>query len=192
MTQYKNYHATNNLTLVGVFGNSQQIENALIELSKAGFKPDVITVLEKAITPAQEYGSKKFEGEKTRQANFSGIVSTVMAGAIFGGLIAGGITLIIGFLSIQVFELLEASLAGAFIGAAVGAVAVGFNKLGLIQNQAEETGADQSNSAYARLSINVGDEKTLEEVRAILQRNGAYGTRFYKALVPLPVLRARF
>ena len=191
MTQYNNYQTINNLTLVGVFAKREQIENALIGLSAAGYKPDVITVLEKEITPEQK-SRVNFEVEKTHQANFPAFLRTVMVGAITGGLLAGSITLVTKFWSLQLFELMEAGLAGAIIGASVGTLAVGFNKLGLLLNQLEEeVKGGQSKSPCARISINVADEKTLEEVRAILVRNGAYGTRFYKAAVPLPVLRAR-
>lgn len=191
MTQHNMRQAGNNLTLVGVFSTRQHVENALIGLSSAGFKPDVISVLEKELAPTQEAG-REFEGENIRQASSPTFLRLVLVGAIYGGLIAGGVTFIGGLWSIRAFELMEATLAGAIIGASIGAVVVGFNKLGLLQSQPEGSGENQINSAYARVSFNVPDEKTLEEVKGILVRNGAYGTRFYKRPAPLPVVRGRF
>jgi hypothetical protein len=189
MVHYPDCQAINNLTIVGVFDSQQLIEDALVGLNRAGFKPDVITILEKERTTTVQEPEFKFEDKR---AAFPGFIPAAMVGGISGALIAGGVTLITGFWSLRTFALIEAGLAGAIIGLSLGALAVGFNKLGFLQNSPEETGADQSNNAYARLSISVPDEKTLDEVRAILERNGAYGTRFYKRPIPQSILRARY
>lgn len=193
MTQSYNFQTSKNLTLVGVFGNRQQMESALVGLGEAGYKPDVITVIKKEITPG-EMPEVSVEDEQGHRANFPGFLRTVIVGAISGGLLAGGVALITKFWSLHSLGVWEAGLAGIMIGSAVGVLTVWFNKLGLVSDRPDgEEARDRLNkSPWARVSINVPDERTFEEVRAILMKNGAYGTRFYKAAVPLPVLRARF
>src|SRR5690349_5634722 len=98
MIQSNNWPMGSKLTLVGVFGNRQHIESALLGLSNAGYKPDVITVLQKEGTPEQESG-RKINSEKSIQAYLPGFMRTVIVGTIIGGLIAGGITLLTGLWS---------------------------------------------------------------------------------------------
>ena len=54
MMQYHKWPTATNFALVGVFSNRQEMEDALMGLSRAGYMPDVVTVIEKELTPVRE------------------------------------------------------------------------------------------------------------------------------------------
>lgn len=181
-----NWLMANNLTLVGVFDNQQQTENAVQSLRNAGYKPDVIT----ESTSDQQL---KYEVE-AEKAGHSVVVSAMrggMVGAIFGFL-TSAITFMLGLWTAIGWDFVGAGLGGVILGYAVGVIAASFYRLNSGENKADMTKETKNQGQYARILLNVSNEKSLEEGKAILARNGAYGTRYYKVPGQLKHFKSEF
>lgn len=169
-------NSTTTQTMIAVFDDPAQAEQAINDLKVAGFTPDSISV----VTRERDTQTHLDEatGNEAAQGALVGSLGGGTLGAVLGWLLAGGTALIPGIGPVVAAGIFGATLSGALIGGTVGALSGALAGLGVPQDEADE---------YETF---VKDGRTLVTAQAatghqaeaafdIFQRNSATVTRRY-------------
>jgi len=164
-------------TVVGVFADRQEAQQAVDELRRAGFREDQIGVVARDGNAPEGTAGTVEEGSKWG----AGATTGVIAGAGVGGLwaigIAAGLLPAVG--PIIAGGLLASVLASAAGGAVVGGIVGALIGLGIPE---EEARYYEGEFQAGRMLVTVKADGRYDEAYAILRRHGAYDMRTAPAL----------
>jgi hypothetical protein len=155
-------------TVVGVFENTEQVEQAVRDLRDAGFQPEQIGF-------AMKDPSKRdsFERSAIKEVAPDADQKATETGAVIGGVLGG----LLGVVVAGVFPGLGAAILGASLlasitgGAALGGLAGALVGMGLPKEEAEFY-KTEFEAGRAILTVRAGERYS--EALAILNSNGAY------------------
>lgn len=154
-------------TVVGVFTDRTQAEQAINELRHAGFSDDEIGFILRG-NPAMEGTAQNETGSDTE----TGAVAGVVSGGVVGGILGAAASLLIpGFGPAIAGGILAATLGGAAIGAAAGGIIGALTGLGVPE---EEARYYQGEFEAGRTIVTVKAGNRYQEALDILRNNGAY------------------
>jgi len=164
-------------TIVGVFENHTQAEQAINELQQAGFRDDQIGF---AVRGGDEGIATV---EKKTEAGPSAAAGAVTGGVLGGVLGAAAALLIPGFGPAIAGGILVAILGGAAIGAAAGGIIGALVGMGVPE---EEALYYEDEFRAGRTIVTVNADGRQQEAREILHHHGAYDadTRFAQTTQP--------
>jgi rhodanese-related sulfurtransferase len=153
--------------VVGVFRDRTEASNAIEALKEAGFPIDDISIL----LPDTE---RVRAGDDTSNTDF-GSAGPAVAGGVLGGaagwLVGIGSFVIPGVGPFIGAGALLASVAGAAIGASIGALASGLVQMGVPEEEARWY-EQEAHSGRTLVTVRAGQRSA--EARALLRRHGAY------------------
>ena len=150
-------------TVVGVFIDRVQAEQAINELRRAGFSDDQIGFI--------LHGNPTEEGKTGSDAG-TGVAAGAVSGGVIGGVLGAAAALLIpGFGPAIAGGILAATLGGAAIGAAAGGIMGALTGLGVPE---EEARYYQSEFEAGRTIVTVKAANRYQEALDILRSNGAY------------------
>jgi Heat induced stress protein YflT len=155
-------------TVVGVFENRLQAEQAIDELHHAGFADNQIGYALRG-----EHSEKGLEPphEETRNEAATGAISGGIFGAIVGALAA---LLLPGIGPVLAGGILVAALGGAAIGAAAGGVLGALMDLGVTEEEARYYENEFKNGRTIVAVLTGEDRERANQAREILHRHGAF------------------
>jgi hypothetical protein len=154
-------------TVVGVFTDRVQAEQAINELRHAGFSDDQIGFILRG-NPAVEGTA---QGETGSDAG-AGAAAGAVSGGVLGGVLGAAAALLIpGFGPAIAGGILTATLSGAAIGAAAGGIIGALTGLGVPE---EEARYYQGEFEAGRTIVTVKAANRYQEALDILRSNGAY------------------
>lgn len=160
-----------NGTVVGVFQNREQAQQAIRELKQAGYTDDQIGVLARdtegwADKYAKEKGSYAEEGAVAGVATGAGVAALWSLGITFGVLPVVGPILAAGPIA--------AALLSAAGGAAAGGILGGLIGMGIPE---EEASYYEDEFKQGRIIVTVKDAKRRDDATAVMHRFGGYDMR---------------
>ena len=154
-------------TVVGVFTDRGQAEQAINELRRAGFNDDQIGFILRG-NPARE---GETAGESGSDAG-AGAATGAVSGGVLGGVLGAAAALLMpGFGPAIAGGILWATLGGAAIGAAAGGIIGALTGLGVPE---EEARYYQGEFEAGRTIVTVKAANRYQEALDILRSNGAY------------------
>ncbi len=163
-------------TLIGLFDQGNQAEEAIRDLKENGFDPHTISVItrdqpsQEAMIEAVPEGTtveKAHEGETVVAGSLGG--GTL--GAVIGWLLAGGTALIPGVGPVVAAGIFGATVGGALIGGAMGGVTGALVEAGIPGEEAQEYEASVK-EGRTLVAVNVLDARMLQSAKVIFRRNG--------------------
>jgi len=159
-----------NSAVFGIFSNKEQVENAVDEMKREGFRNADISVL----FPHNE-GTKDFALEKGTKAS-EGAAAGATSGAVIGGALgwlAGiGVLAIPGLGPFIVAGPIMALLSGVGVGAAVGGLTGGLIGMGVPEYLAIRY-EGRIKGGCILVSVHADDSKWIQKARKILDHTGA-------------------
>lgn len=171
---------TEHSTVVGIFTDHLQAQQAINELHNQGFTDDQISS-ETRDTPATPDTTTSVSGSK--------LVEYLSVGAA-GGAVAGGIVGAAASLTISSFNL---AIAGGIVGIIVGGVLVGAIAGGIVGvlisqwGPREETGLPPNEPEPERTTVTVNTPGREQEVADLLRRFGAENTTTHSDVHEAPI-----
>ena len=157
---------TEQTTVVGVFADHTQAEQALEDLRRAGFHNDDIGFVVRDVEDS-EIGPDAVQKETA-----AGAATGAVGGGVIGGLLGAAAALLIpGIGPALAGGILAAALGGAALGAVAGGFAGALTGLGISD---EEASFYQSEFESGRTIVTVRSHGRYQEAYDILQRYGAY------------------
>ncbi|HEX2914784.1 MAG TPA: general stress protein [Chloroflexia bacterium] len=169
-------NASQGYTLVGVFDDSRQAENAINTLRQAGFGPNEISVVTRELADQRQLDTAA--GNQAPEGALAGSLGGGTLGAVLGWLLAGGTALIPGIGPVAAAGIFAATVGGALIGGTVGGVSGALIGQGVPESEAEDYEAHVK-AGRTLVAVNVADTTRLNAAKAIFENAHAYGTRFY-------------
>jgi len=160
---------TKHSTVVGVFDNREQAQQAVNELRRAGFQENEIGVVSREGQTAAGGKAKEDEGNRAGTGAATGAIAGAGVGALWAlgivtlGLPAVGPVIAGGILASVLASAAGTAVAGGIIGALVG--------LGIPE---EEAHYYEGEFNAGRTLVTVKSDTRSDEARSILQRYGAY------------------
>lgn len=159
-------------TVVGVFENRLQAEQAIAELHRAGFTDEQIGYALRG-EPGEHAVEKGLEPPRGETANEA--VSGAISGGIFGGIVGALIALLLpGIGPVLAGGILVAALSGAAIGTAAGGVLGALMDLGLGEQEARYYDNEFKRGRTIVAVLAGPDAQRANEAREILHRHGAF------------------
>ncbi len=159
-------------TVVGVFENRMQAEQAIDELHRAGFSDDQIGYALRG-----EHGEQPVEKglEPPHGGTANEAATGAVSGGIFGGIVGALIALLLpGIGPVLAGGILVAVLGGAALGAAAGGLLGALMDLGLGEEEARYY-ENEFKSGRTIVAVKAGeDAQRANEAREILHRHGAF------------------
>jgi len=163
-------------TVVGVFEDVSQAEQAINDLKVAGFTPDSISVLTK--DRQAQTAIDETLGNEAGQGALVGSLGGGTLGAVLGWLLAGGTALIPGIGPVVAAGVFGATLGGALIGGAVGGLSGALAGAGVPEEEAGEY-TEHVKTGRTLVTVNAANGRLLEAAVDVFERNGAISTRYY-------------
>jgi hypothetical protein len=161
-------NTTGEPAIVGVFQNRDEAERAVDDLQRAGYTADDIGYVGHGDVAPAGVRDTSDEAEDTGAGAAGGLIGGGVLGGVLGAVAAG---LIPGVGPIIGAGILAATLGGAAAGAAVGGLIGALTGLGVSEDEARFYDEEFRGG---RTLVTVRPTGRPEEVRSILQRNGAY------------------
>jgi cytochrome c biogenesis protein CcdA len=158
----------NRTTAVGVFHERRQAENAVDELSRAGFRHDQIGVAARSDQPDYD-GVATDTGTRAGEGAAAGAITGGAFGTLAGLAVAAGMIPAIG--PVLAGGILAGLVASAAVGAAAGGIVGALIGMGIPE---EEAGYYGSEFEAGRTIVTVRADGRYGEAVAILRRCGAY------------------
>jgi len=154
-------------TVVGVFGDRDDAERAIDELSRIGFRDDQMGFAMRGPEGREATTDTEIEKKKGH-----GAMGGVLAGAGVGGLIAAAAALLIpGVGPVVAGGILAAGLHGAAIGGVAGGFLGSLQSVGIAEEEAHYY-VSEFNEGRILVLVHPGDRQ--QEARDVLRRFGAY------------------
>jgi uncharacterized protein (TIGR02271 family) len=168
MTEKKSTGFTREGTVVGLFHERRQAEQAINELKDAGFREDQIGVLMQ--DPQSQKGLAESTGTKVSESAASGAIGGGVAGGVLGLLAGIGALAIPGVGPIIAGGALASTLAGAGIGAAAGGLLGALVGMGIPEEDARYF---EEGLRAGGVLVTVDAGTRAQEARVILEDRGA-------------------
>lgn len=159
-------------TIVGLFGNHEDANNAVTELEDLGYGPDDLNIVARDKAVKREI--------ETTDSNADGATTGATVGGLLGLLAGVGLITIPGIGPILAAGPLVAALGSAAVGAGVGAAAGGIVgaliDAGIPENEAQIY-AEGVKKGHILLAVNTADDSEITEVEEVLDNNNAIDTK---------------
>lgn len=170
-------------TVVGVFDNPTDAEEAINGLKVAGFTPDSISVVAK--DRAVQRDLTEASGNEAGQGALVGSLGGGTLGAALGWLLAGGTALIPGVGPIIAAGVFGATVGGALIGGTLGGITGALAGAGIPEDESAEYG-EHVKSGNSLVTAYAANGELLEAATDVFDRNHALSTRHYDLSKPGP------
>ena len=168
-------------TVVGVFDEVSQAEQAINDLKVAGFTPDSISVVTKDRTA--QHDLTEATGNEAGQGTLVGSLGGGTLGAVLGWLLAGGTALIPGIGPVVAAGVFGATVSGALIGGTLGGITGALAGSGIPETEAAEY-EEHVRGGRTLITVNAANGNLLEAAMDVFERNGATNTRYYDLSQP--------
>ena len=167
--------ADGSATVIGVFDDPRQAEEALTELRSAGFLPDDVSVVVRDTRVARASG----DGTVPPVAGpGSGAALGGLAGAVAGGLAGLGALVVPGVGPIVAAGALALALSGAVVGAVGGGLLGALLSLGVSEDDARAY-EERVRQGSLLLAVTVRSAQQAQQARSIFDRHGSPDARAY-------------
>jgi hypothetical protein len=180
-----NSASASHVVIAAVFDVEEDAVQALDALREAGIHPEQVSVMmpDRVATGAEEDDAgAQMAGGAAGGATMGGIV-----GGLAGWLLGIGALAIPGIGPVLGAGVLGSILAGAAIGAAAGGLLGGLVSLGIPEEEAR-TYERHLQAGRVLVTVHPADVPTAEQLRDVLEANGAYDVRLYESDTPPPTL----
>jgi len=176
------YNSTGH-TVVGVFENPADAEEAINGLKVAGFTPDSISVVAKDRTVQRDL--TETSGNEAGQGALIGSLGGGTLGAVLGWLLAGGTALIPGVGPVIAAGVFGATVGGALIGGTLGGITGALAGAGIPEEEASEYG-EYVKTGNSLVTAHAANGQLLEAATDVFDRSHAVSTRYYDLSKPGP------
>jgi len=170
-------------TIVGVFEDPADAENAINDLKVAGFTPDSISVVAK--DRAVQRNLTEASGNEAGQGALVGSLGGGTLGAVLGWLLAGGTALIPGVGPVIAAGVFGATVGGALIGGTLGGITGALAGAGVPEEEASEYG-EHVKSGNSLVTAYAANGELMGAAMDVFERNKAVNTRYYDLSKPGP------
>jgi len=170
-------------TVVGVFDNPADAEEAINGLKVAGFTPDSISVVAKDRTVQRDL--TEASGNEAGQGALVGSLGGGTLGAALGWLLAGGTALIPGVGPVIAAGVFGATVGGALIGGTLGGITGALAGAGIPEEESAEYG-EHVKSGNSLVTAYAANGQLLEAANDVFERSHAVSTRYYDLSRPGP------
>jgi len=170
-------------TVVGVFENPADAEQAINDLKVAGFTPDSISVVAKDRTVQRDL--TEASGNEAGQGALVGSLGGGTLGAVLGWLLAGGTALIPGVGPVIAAGVFGATVGGALIGGTLGGITGALAGAGVPEDEAAEYG-EHVKSGNSLVTAQAANGALMGSAMDVFERNNAVSTRYYDLSNPGP------
>jgi len=170
-------------TVVGVFEDPADAENAINDLKVAGFTPDSISVVAKNRTVQRNL--TEVSGNEAGQGALVGSLGGGTLGAVLGWILAGGTALIPGVGPIVAAGIFGATVGGALIGGTLGGITGALAGAGVPEDEAAEYG-EHVKSGNSLVTAQAANGELRGAAMDVFERNKAVSTRYYDLSNPGP------
>ncbi len=170
-------------TVVGVFENPTDAEEAINGLKVAGFTPDSISVVAKDRTVQRDL--TEASGNEAGQGALMGSLGGGTLGAVLGWLLAGGTALIPGVGPVIAAGVFGATVGGALIGGTLGGITGALAGAGIPEDEAAEYG-EHVKSGNSLVTAQAANGQLMGAAMDVFDRNHAVSTRYYDLSKPGP------
>jgi len=170
-------------TVVGVFENPAEAEQAINDLKVAGFTPDSISVVAKDRTVQRDL--TEASGNEAGQGALVGSLGGGTLGAVLGWLLAGGTALIPGVGPVIAAGVFGATVGGALIGGTLGGITGALAGAGVPEDEAAEYG-EHVKTGNSLVTAQAANGELMGAAMDVFERNNAVSTRYYDLSNPGP------
>ncbi|MBN9391641.1 MAG: hypothetical protein J0I20_26645 [Chloroflexi bacterium] len=170
-------------TVVGVFEDPADAEQAINDLKVAGFTPDSLSVVAKDRNVQRDL--TEASGNEAGQGALVGSLGGGTLGAVLGWLLAGGTALIPGVGPIVAAGVFGATVGGALIGGTLGGITGALAGAGVPEDEAAEYG-EHVKSGNSLVTAYAANGQLMEAALDVFSRNKAVSTRYYDLTRPGP------
>lgn len=170
-------------TVVGVFENPTDAEEAINGLKMAGFTPDSISVVARDRTVQNDLTAAS--GNEAGQGALVGALGGGSLGAVLGWLLAGGTALIPGIGPVIAAGVFGATVGGAIIGGTLGGIAGALAGAGVPQEEAAEY-SEYVKKGNSLVTAHAANGELLNAAMDVFDRNHAVSARYYDLSKPGP------
>jgi len=170
-------------TVVGVFENPADAEEAINGLKVAGFTPDSISVVAKDRTVQRDL--TEASGNEAGQGALVGSLGGGTLGAVLGWMLAGGTALIPGIGPVVAAGVFGATVGGALIGGTLGGITGALAGAGIPEDEANEY-SEHVKSGNFLVTAHAANGQLLEAATDVFDRSHAVSTRYYDLSKPGP------
>jgi hypothetical protein len=170
-------------TVVGVFEDPADAENAINDLKVAGFTPDSISVVAKDRSVQRDL--TEASGNEAGQGALVGSLGGGTLGAVLGWLLAGGTLLIPGVGPVVAAGVFGATVGGALIGGTLGGITGALAGAGVPEDEAAEYG-EHVKSGNSLVTAYAANGQLQGAAQDVFDRNKAVSTRHYDLAKPGP------
>jgi len=170
-------------TVVGVFENPTDAEEAINGLKMAGFTPDSISVVAKDRTVQRDLN--EVSGNEAGQGALLGSLGGGTLGAVLGWMLAGGTALIPGVGPVIAAGVFGATVGGALIGGTLGGITGALAGAGIPEDEASEY-SEHVKSGNSLVTAHAANGQLLEAANDVFDRSHAVSTRYYDLSNPGP------